>query len=99
MFCCYKIDDVSNSQYYKLQVLDEFMENVNMWTKQISMYPSEEQWVYHSSNVMIARQCMKFKKRNYRRCRVDVEKAINDGCVVLEMSRYIDGRSVEPRKT
>jgi hypothetical protein len=98
MFCRYKVDNENKSQYYKLHVLDEVMENVNMWTKQLSMYPSEEQWVYHSSNVMIARRCMNFEKENYRRNRIDIEKVMTEGSTILELLRYVDHRTVEPRK-
>ena len=62
--CCYKDNNMHNM--YSLRVLDELMENVNMWTKQLPLGSDQESWVHHSQNVMFTRKAHAFVDNEYR---------------------------------
>ena len=79
--CRYK-KDVNREEEYVVHALDELIENVNMWTKRLPLGSSQESWVKHSPNVMMARQSQLYEEHHYRKSR----------------KRMKDNRYVEPRK-
>ena len=61
-------------------VLDETMENVNMWTKALPIKSNLDSWSYHSANIVVAKRCNNFVKLQYQRSRVDTESSnVNSG--------------------
>ena len=92
--CRYKKDSLEKVE--KLHVLDDVMENVNMWVKALPLGNDQESWVVHSPNVMLARQCINFESDEYRRGLINFDKAIEKG--VIEVDSNKQSLSVEPRK-
>ncbi len=49
----------NESNYASLHVLDDTMENVNKWVKELPLGDTQESWVLHSPNVMLAQRCIR----------------------------------------
>ena len=63
-------EDMQNAP---LHVLDETMENVNMWCKKLPLNNNAESWKLHSPNIMCAHQCMNFERQEYMKHRLNYE--------------------------
>ena len=74
--CKYKIDNKDGSSFYPMHVLDEVMENVNMWVKALPVNQAEESWTIHSPNVTLARRSILFEHSEYKRGLLDFEKLL-----------------------
>ena len=94
---CRYFQNQKNKHYYSMHVLDEVMENVNMWVKGLPLGDNEESWVLHSPNVTLARKCLQFDKVEYRRGLINFDKYIEDG--VFEEREYTKSLYVSPRKS
>lgn len=70
------------------RALDDLMENVNCWVKDLSMGDTLHSWVIHSSNVTLAKRCIVFEKEQYIKT---IDK------IDTEVKNDIQG-NVEPRK-
>jgi hypothetical protein len=94
--CRYQQDGENESNYASLHVLDDTMENVNKWVKELPLGDTQESWILHSPNVMLAQRCIKFEKNQNRRGLINFDSINENSDVtmdVLSLSRY-----VEPRK-
>ena len=85
-----------DSTTYSVHVLDDLMENVNMWVKQLPIGDNQDSWYQHSSNVMIARRSIIFENEEYKRGYTDFNKAIETD--TFDSYKKIDSKYVEPRK-
>ena len=92
----YKDPINSDSDYSPYHVLDEVMENVNMWVKSLPLGDDTDSWVNHSPNVVAARRCLLFDRVEYRRGLVNFEKLIDEK--VTEEREYNRNKYVPPRK-
>ena len=72
----------SVDDFASYHVLDEVMENVNMWVKALPLGDDEDSWLNHSPNVMAARRCALFVKQEYKRGIVDFETLLKEGISV-----------------
>ena len=81
---------------YAVHVLDDLMENVNMWVKQLPIGDTQDSWYQHSSNVMVARRSIIFENEEYKRGFTDFNKAIENE--KFEQYKKMDSKYVEPRK-
>ena len=79
-----------------MNVLDEVMENVNMWVKALPLGGNKKSWKVYSPNVMTARRCMLFEKNEYKRGLINFEKLEKDG--TYEEHKYNNSTYVEHRK-
>ena len=78
----YKKDSKNDNTMYTMHVLDEMMENVNMWVKSLPLGDDKESRVLHSPNVTLARKCHLFEKIEYRRGLINFEKLVKEGVTV-----------------
>ena len=92
----YYKDNMNKNDDNAMHVLDELMENVNMWVKALPLGDDRESWVVHSPNVMVARKCLLFEKMEYRRGHVDFEHLVKTG--VSTQRQYKDSAYVAPRR-
>ena len=60
--CRYEQNIPTKNIYYPMHVLDEVMENVNMWVKELPVHQDDESWTVHSPNVTFARRSITFEK-------------------------------------
>ena len=67
--CCRYHNRYNNA----FHILDEVMENVNMWMKALPIRADVESWSSHSANIVLAKHCNHFVKVQYRRSKVDSE--------------------------
>ena len=75
----YLKNDPEKKTIYPLHVLDEMMENVNMWIKGLPLGDDKDLWLLHSPNVTLARKCLLFDHNEYKHGHFDFEKYVNDG--------------------
>ena len=92
----YRGDNEMNKSGQSIHVLDELMENVNMWVKSLPLGDDRESWEVHSPNVMVARRCLLFEKVHYKRGIIDYEKLVESGVTVERECN--DSKYVTPRK-
>ena len=71
----YQHSDVKNAP---LHVLDEVMENINMWSKALPLGTDGKSWQSHTPNLMCARQCINFEREEYSNHRINYEALGND---------------------
>ena len=93
--CRYK-QNQDDGRIYSLHVLDDLMENVNMWVKALPIGDNEDSWVLHSPNVTLAHKCILFEKEEYKKGRIDFDDAMNNK--VYDTINVADVNSIEPRK-
>ena len=65
--------DEDNDNKIVLHVLDEVMENINGWLKKLPLGSDVDSWIYHSPNLMCARQCMNFEREEHAKHRACYE--------------------------
>ena len=92
----YNKDSENGNKIDSLHVLDELMENVNMWVKALPLNDDQESWVVHSPNVMVARKCLLFEKAEYKRGLLDFEHLVKTGNITER--QYDRSGYVQPRK-
>ena len=80
--CKYKKDPENKFSFSPMHVLDETMENVNMWVKSLPLGDDNDSWLLHSPNVVLARKCLLFDRVEYRRGLLNFDKLIEEGVVV-----------------
>ena len=71
----------NKEKHYPMYVLDEVMENINMWVKQLPVSHDPETWTTHSPNVTLARRCILFEANEYRRNLINFEHLLEHGIV------------------
>lgn len=94
--CRYKKDDSKNKIFYPLHVLDEVMENVNMWVKKLPVNQDPKSWMIHSPNVTLAQRCQLFENDEYKRSHLNFSNLLEYGTVEEEHTKK--NQYVEPRK-
>ena len=62
---CYHTGSNFCGYHYELRVIDEFMENINMWTESMLVSANEESWKNHSLNVIAANKGAVFEQTQY----------------------------------
>ena len=87
-----------NSHYdYSFHILDETMENVNMWMKGLPLSPSIESWQFHSPNIVLAKRCDNYVKINNKRGKVDTENStVESGLGEARLSALKEKKTVVP---
>ena len=95
--CKYKKDPENKFSFSPMHVLDETMENVNMWVKSLPLGDDNDSWLLHSPNVVLARKCLLFDRVEYRRGLLNFDKLIEEGVVVDR--DYNRSNYVKPKKT
>ena len=80
-----------------MHVLDEVMENVNMWVKSLPLNDDKQSWLLHSANVSVARRCMLFEKFEYKRGIIDFERLVDEG--IMTERKYDHNKYVSSSKT
>ena len=94
--CRYKKDIVEKNIHYPMHVLDEVMENINMWVKKLPVNHDPKTWITHSPNVCLAQRCVTFEKNEYKRAFINFENMIEDG--TINDRKVADSKYVEPKK-
>jgi hypothetical protein len=87
----------SSTNTYPLHAMDSVMENINMYVKQLPIDSSQDSWVIHSPNVLLARQSINFVDQEYRRGLLNFEDAIEND-ELPEYNTFKHNKFVEPRK-
>ena len=87
----------NSERRYPMHAMDSIMENVNMYVKQLPLDSSEESWIAHSPNVMVARRSINFVEQEYRRGLLDFEQAIDDDALP-QYNSQTHTQYIEPRK-
>lgn len=85
-----------NYDYSPFHVLNESMENVNMWVKSLPWKDKEESWLLHSANMSAAWRLMLFERQEYVRGLFNFEKILDEG--ITEFRMYKDKKCVSPKK-
>ena len=62
--CYYNHNNANNM--HSLYVLDELIENINMWMKMLPLESDQESWIHHSPNVIFTRKAHMFVHNEYR---------------------------------
>ena len=94
--CRYEQNIPTKNIYYPMHVLDEVMENVNMWVKELPVHQDDESWTVHSPNVTFARRSITFEKNEYKRSSIDFKSLFEDG--TMKSREVNQNKYVEPRK-
>ena len=97
----YNKDPSDKSYYNSLHVLDETMENVNMWVKNLPLGDDRESWAMHSPNVTVAQRCRLFNQNEYKRGITNFEKLIEDDIFenrVIDKNKYVPPRKLVEKK-
>ena len=94
--CRYKSPFGNKCDFSPYHVLDEVMENVNMWVKNLPLNDEQDSWVNHSPNVNAARRCLLFDRVEYKRGLVNFEKLIDER--IFEQREYDRNKYVPPQK-
>ena len=92
----YECDPKDNKFYHSLHVLDETMENVNMWVKNLPLGEDQESWAMHSPNVTVAQRCRLFDQNEYKRGITNFEKLLYEG--TEELRELNKNKYVLPKK-
>ena len=95
--CRYKANIDDKNIHFPMHVLDEVMENVNMWVKKLPVNHDPKSWVTHSPNVCLAQRCVAFEKAEYKRGFINLEKMLKYG--IITDRNDCDTKYVEPKKT
>ena len=58
---------------YHVYVLDDVMENINLWTKRLLLGLDQDSWLIHSPNVMDVQQSNHFENREFVKARLALD--------------------------
>ena len=95
--CRYKRNIEDKNLHYPMHVLDEVMENINMWVKKLPVNHDPKSWITHSPNVFLAQRCVSFERAEYKRGFINLEKMLKYGIVTDR--KDTNAKYVEPKKT
>ena len=94
--CTYKTTISIDNKNHAIHVLDEVMENVNLWVKMLPVNHNPMSWITHSNNVTLARKCMYFENQEYKRGSIDFEHLLEHG--EIKKRNISATKYVEPNK-
>ena len=89
--------EINKDRSYPMHAMDSVMENINMFVKKLPIDSSDQSWIVHYPNVMVARRSLNFVDQEYRRGLLNFGQAIDDD-ELPEYAKYTHSQYVEPRK-